>query len=219
MAGLASQTKEQVFMSLIQGMERMEDREKYHNRVFWLKDGYVFFEHEEVTGKLWCSYKHVWSIFETTLGLKYADIQTFIRAMFESQFQIIAVPWFCTSVEAVRWKRISKAPADQLDFLNDKQRWVVNECRKTPQYIENKIFVSQFHLLFYPERKVRNSESVSGWDKFHDIHLTRKEISKIFGQLRKFGVLSKKAYGIQGHKDAWLFRSWVWSWSITDKYK
>lgn len=96
--------------------------------------------------------------------------------------------------------------------LNDKQKWVYERILQCPEYIENNIFVRTFHRKFHPERKVANRNYPDGFYHYADINLTRKEICRIFSQLKNKKLIFKKAYGIQNHLDACLGRNWVWSW-------
>lgn len=105
-----------------------------------------------------------------------------------------------------------------VEGLNEEQRWVFDECLITPQYVENQNFVRHFHRKYRPERKVADREMVHGF-RLTDIDLTKKEIGKIFSQLKKLGLIDKKAYGISDHIDACLGRNWVWIWSVKPMYK
>ena len=84
----ASETKESIFAELCKDLERKEDRVKYPNSVFWLdKDGNYMFEHDEKNEYFWCSYTHVWSVFESKFGMKYDEIQAFTKGMVEEHFK------------------------------------------------------------------------------------------------------------------------------------
>ena len=84
--------------------------EKYPDLVFYEKDGKTLFElyqDRENKNKLyfWVDYNSIWSIFETKYGMKYADIQAFIKNEVEMILKLGSVtPYGKIFRSITRWK-------------------------------------------------------------------------------------------------------------------
>ena len=83
---------EKRFLELCEGLELKENRNKFPNFTFLIKNGEVWFEIEkkqnEKTGYFWCSFDHYWLIFEKEFELKYTEIQSFTKGMAERYFKL-----------------------------------------------------------------------------------------------------------------------------------
>ena len=83
---------EDLFLHLCEGLEIREDRNRYPNSIFLMKNGEVWFEIEkeqnEKNGKFWCSFEKYWSVFEKKLRLNYTEIQSFTKDMVERHFKL-----------------------------------------------------------------------------------------------------------------------------------
>jgi hypothetical protein len=82
-------TPQQRLLQLFNGCEIKLDLKEYPNSVFLFKDEHVFFEIED--SHLWCSFIHVWKIFEAEFGMEYNDIQSLIRVGVEAHFKMKGV--------------------------------------------------------------------------------------------------------------------------------
>lgn len=81
-------TKEQRFFDLQNNLVRKIDKEKYPESVFYFtKDGDFMFEQDFKNGIFWCDYMMVWLVFESEYGMRYKQIQEFIKRMMEEHFK------------------------------------------------------------------------------------------------------------------------------------
>jgi hypothetical protein len=86
-AAAAANTKEAVLLLLMKGLHSMQDRKNYPNSGFWFKDGTYMFEYDEKEKYFWCSYLHVWSVFEKDFAMEYEEIESFLRTWLEQYFK------------------------------------------------------------------------------------------------------------------------------------
>lgn len=75
------------FIEMLQGLEIRTDFEKAPHSVFFFKGGNYWFEIEKNT-TLWCHPSKVWFVFESEFGMKYTEIQAFIKDMVEEYFKL-----------------------------------------------------------------------------------------------------------------------------------
>ena len=101
--------KEKLFLELVGGFRWECDLEKYPNSLFVFKNEICIFEiynPESINPKkiissyrfglkqdlknadIWFNYDKIWSIFESKFGMKYNDIQSFMKDMIEKHFKI-----------------------------------------------------------------------------------------------------------------------------------
>ena len=101
-------SKEQIFLDLWNGCTIKFDFEKYPEKIFLMKNDKVIFEQDHKNGRLWCNYNRVWLIFEKEFGMKYDDIQSFIKNMVEKHFKLwVLTPLNDKLSKLQRWKNIS----------------------------------------------------------------------------------------------------------------
>jgi len=75
-------TTEEFFLNVIDGI-KIKPQTKYLNSIFWEKNGKILFEQDLKTMYLWVEYDSIWAIFEKVFGLKYSEIQQFIKDQVE----------------------------------------------------------------------------------------------------------------------------------------
>jgi len=80
-------TPEEIFWQLCEGLTLKIDKEKYPNSTFLFKDDKYFFEYDSKNRNLWCSYKHIWGVFEKEYSMQYSDIQSLIKLLVEEHFK------------------------------------------------------------------------------------------------------------------------------------
>src|ERR1035437_486994 len=77
-----TKTKEEVFLKIIKDLSFNKKTK------LWSKKGKNYFEQDSKNGDLWCSYGLVWSIFESAFGMKYEQIQGFVKDMVDEHLKI-----------------------------------------------------------------------------------------------------------------------------------
>jgi hypothetical protein len=87
---------EEWFKSLLNELE-IEINDKYPNKVFYKKNGRIFFELYQKSKKryFWCNYDLVWSVLEKKNNLNYDETQAFIKNMVEQHLKLgVVTPLF-----------------------------------------------------------------------------------------------------------------------------
>jgi hypothetical protein len=82
---LVEKTREETFDEKFLGCESFTIA-NYPNSIFYRKNGKILFEIEESI--IWCDYRDVWSVFEKTYSMKYAEIQSLITSRLETSFKM-----------------------------------------------------------------------------------------------------------------------------------
>jgi hypothetical protein len=88
-AELEKITPEQRFLELIDGMTVKIDKDKYPGSIFFFKDDKCCLELENSI--LWVRYAEIWQVFEVEFGMKYDEIQSFIKDQMEQHFKMRGV--------------------------------------------------------------------------------------------------------------------------------
>jgi hypothetical protein len=88
-AELEKITPEERFLELIDGMTIKIDKDKYPDSTFFFKGDKCYLELENSI--LWGRYAEIWQGFEVEFGMKYHEIQPFIKDQMEKHFKIMAV--------------------------------------------------------------------------------------------------------------------------------
>jgi hypothetical protein len=70
------------FNSLFDGLEECESH-KYPGDIFFRKNDKTYMWQDTKNEKLWCSYKYIWSFFESEFGYKDNEISNLIQGMVE----------------------------------------------------------------------------------------------------------------------------------------
>ena len=78
---------EKPFLDLMEGMERKVHPDEPH-KTLWYKGDNWYFEQDEKTGRLWCQYYRVWSVFETHYSPNCTKIQVIIRDLMERHYKL-----------------------------------------------------------------------------------------------------------------------------------
>jgi hypothetical protein len=84
---LSENKKEQVFLDITRDLERIIDEDD-SSIIWWRKNNKYYFQQDEDDKILWCDFDLVWSVFEKEFGMKYIEIQAFIRDMMEKHFKL-----------------------------------------------------------------------------------------------------------------------------------
>ncbi len=79
---------EQRFLEMWNGCIQNFDFEKNPNRIFLLKNNGIWFQQDLKNDILWCDYNKVCSVFEKEYGMKYNEIQSFIKDILERRFKL-----------------------------------------------------------------------------------------------------------------------------------
>ena len=79
-----SQLKEGFLLDIIDKMvlSKEENYIKYYS-----VDGVIKFELDSKKMRLWCSRRHIWTIFETKYGMKHTEIQIVIKTVVEKHLK------------------------------------------------------------------------------------------------------------------------------------
>jgi hypothetical protein len=85
-AELEKITPEQRFLELIDGMTVKIDKDNYPDSTFFFKNDKCYLEIKNST--LWVRYAEIWQGFEVEFGMKYDEIQSFIKDQMEQHFKI-----------------------------------------------------------------------------------------------------------------------------------
>ena len=88
-AELEKITPEARFLELIDGMTVKIDKDKYPNSIFFFKGDKCYFELGN--SRLWVRYVEMWEVFEVEFGMKYDEIQSFIKDQMEKHFRMRGV--------------------------------------------------------------------------------------------------------------------------------
>jgi hypothetical protein len=68
------------FNDLFDGLEEHES-DKYPGDIIFRKNGKTHMYQESKNEKLWCSYKYIWSFFESEFGYNYNEISKLVQGM------------------------------------------------------------------------------------------------------------------------------------------
>jgi hypothetical protein len=63
-------------------------KKKYPDYIFFMKDGEVVFDYNEVNGIVFISYDKIWSFLENFFGLEYKEIQDLTKEWVEEHYKI-----------------------------------------------------------------------------------------------------------------------------------
>ena len=85
-AELEKITSEQRFLELIDGMTIKIDKDKYPGLTFFFKGDTCYLEIQKSI--LWVRYAEIWQVFEVEFGMKYDEIQSFIKDQMEQHFKM-----------------------------------------------------------------------------------------------------------------------------------
>ncbi len=87
-------TPEARFAELIQELEFVTNK-SYPDSEFYFKGKDVYFEHDKKTKYLWCDYDKIWSVFEKEYGMKYEEIQVFIKEQVTEHLKLKDITPYC----------------------------------------------------------------------------------------------------------------------------
>lgn len=81
-------TKEERFWELILQTNQIKiDKGKYPDYTFGLINDQLLWEYDSKNRRLWLSTPQIWSVFESEYGMKYVEIQSFIKKQVEEYFK------------------------------------------------------------------------------------------------------------------------------------
>lgn len=84
---LLKPTPEARFAEIVEGL-KIGTRKDYPNSDFYVKGNDTYFEYDKKIKHLWCDYENVWRIFEKEYGIKYDEIQAFIKVQVAKRLNI-----------------------------------------------------------------------------------------------------------------------------------
>lgn len=102
-------TKEERFKELIEGIDinrPVVDFEKYPTSLFWFKGDKCYFEYDWKTQVFKVNWSLIWSIFEKEYGMKYIDIQAFIKVIVEEHFKL-------NGITPIVWGGFFRGPVEE----------------------------------------------------------------------------------------------------------
>jgi hypothetical protein len=68
------------FNDLFDGLEEYEN-DKYPGDIFFRKNDITYMQQDSKNERLWCSYNHIWSFFESEFGYKDNEISNLIQGV------------------------------------------------------------------------------------------------------------------------------------------